>query len=83
MQGIVPVEVFSRPKRGFQVPLADWFRGELKGLFEERCLASGAKIQEFCRVETMKKYLELNQRGADHGNRLWMLLSLATWLERI
>lgn len=79
---LVPAEVLSRPKRGFQVPLASWFREDLRSAFVERCLSSDAKFLEVCRKEEVERYLHENDRGVDHGNRLWMLLSLATWLER-
>ncbi|MCK9361108.1 asparagine synthase (glutamine-hydrolyzing) [Patescibacteria group bacterium] len=79
---LVPAEVLSRPKRGFQVPLAAWFRSDLRSAFVERCLSSDAKLLEICRKEEVERYLHENDRGLDHGNRLWMLLSLATWLEK-
>ncbi len=79
---LVPSEVLSRPKRGFQVPLAAWFRDDLRSAFVERCLSSDAKLLDICRKEEVDRYLRENDRGVDHGNRLWMLLSLATWLEK-
>lgn len=82
LRDLVPNEIFARPKRGFQVPLADWFRNELRSVFVERCLSSDASIAQICRMDEMKKLLNENDKGRDHGNRLWMLLSLSTWLER-
>ncbi|MCR4256309.1 MAG: asparagine synthase C-terminal domain-containing protein, partial [Candidatus Uhrbacteria bacterium] len=82
MRDVVPADVFARPKRGFQVPLAEWFRDSLRSSFVERCLSSDAKLLTICRKEEVTRYLHENDRGIDHGNRLWMLLSLATWLER-
>lgn len=81
MKGLVPDAIFDRPKKGFQVPLADWFRGPLRSAFEERCLSSDAKLLDICERERVLYYLRQNDRGEDHGNRLWMLYSLATWLE--
>jgi asparagine synthase (glutamine-hydrolysing) len=82
LKGVVPKEVLSRKKRGFQVPLARWFRGELRPLIVERCLASGSSLQQVCDPVSVKRLLEENDRGTDHGNRLWMLLTLATWLNK-
>ncbi len=79
---LVPAEVLARPKRGFQVPLGTWFRLPLKPMFEERCLSAGSKLAQVCRPEEVKRLFNEHQRGTEHGNRLWMLLSLATWLER-
>jgi asparagine synthase (glutamine-hydrolysing) len=82
LRGIVPDEVFQRPKRGFQVPLAEWFRGPLKPLVRERCLASSGPLTQIVRPESVVRLVRENDAGADHGNRIWMLLSLATWLGR-
>ncbi len=82
VKDVVPAEVFTRPKRGFQVPLAEWFRGPLRSVFVERCLSTDVALANICRVEEMKRFLHENDRGRDHGNRLWMLLSLSTWLEK-
>jgi asparagine synthase (glutamine-hydrolysing) len=75
-------EILLRKKRGFQVPLARWFRAELRPVFVERCLSELSPISRICRIQEMKRYLQENDTGADHGNRLWMLLVLASWLER-
>ncbi len=79
---LLPEELFQRPKRGFQVPLAAWFRKELRPAFIERCLAASSPIAHVCKPAAMKRLLEQNDRGVDHGNRLWMLFSLSTWLSR-
>jgi asparagine synthase (glutamine-hydrolysing) len=80
MKGVVPEEVFMRPKRGFQVPLAAWFRGELRPLFVERCLTESSPLLTFMQKSAIERLLKENDRGTDHGNRLWMLTVLATWL---
>lgn len=79
---VVPPEIFERRKRGFQVPLAEWFRGELRPLFQERCLADGSPLRSISRKKTVEQYLFENDRGTDHGNRLWMLMVLSTWLKK-
>lgn len=79
---IVPKEVFDRRKRGFQVPLAEWFRKDLRSLFVERCLASGNALRTICQSSVIERYLKENDAGVNHGNRLWMLLMLGSWLEK-
>jgi asparagine synthase (glutamine-hydrolysing) len=81
LKGIVPDEVLTRQKRGFQVPLAVWFRGPLKRVFTDRCLDPQGPLAKIANLDAVKKLLETNNQGANHGNRLWMLYSLATWLE--
>lgn len=81
VQDLLPSEVGKRPKRGFQVPLAAWFRGPLRAAFVERGLES-AKVHAYIAKPRIEQLLSENDRGSDHGNRLWMLYSLATWLHK-
>jgi asparagine synthase (glutamine-hydrolysing) len=82
LKGVVPDDVLDRPKRGFQVPLAAWFRGPLNQFWKDRCLDPTAKISHYVRQDEAKRLFQENREGVNHGNRLWMLLSLALWLER-
>ncbi|MBP6944522.1 asparagine synthase (glutamine-hydrolyzing) [Patescibacteria group bacterium] len=82
LEDVLPKKIMQRKKRGFQVPLASWFRGELRPVFEERCLSVESPLRPICKLEAIKQILHQNDRGADHGNRLWMLLTLATWLQQ-
>ncbi len=81
LKGLVPDEVLTRPKRGFQVPLAEWFRGPMRQTFEERCCGADSELSLYIRPKAAQNLLAENASGHDHGNRLWMLLSLATWLQ--
>lgn len=83
LKGLVPDEVLHRPKRGFQVPLAEWFRSDLASYWKDRCLDPSASLHQYVRPEEAKRLFDENMRGADHGNRLWMLLALAVWLEQV
>lgn len=82
LQPVLPAEVLSRKKRGFQVPLAVWFRGPLKQLVRERCLSEASPLNAIMRREPIERLIGENERGMDHGNRLWMLLTLSTWLSQ-
>ncbi len=83
LQRIVPPEVLRRPKQGFQVPLAEWFRGPLKAVLYERCVGTQSPLTEMLDSHFIESLIVDNERGADHGNRLWMLFSLSTWLEKM
>jgi asparagine synthase (glutamine-hydrolysing) len=83
LRELLPSEVLNRPKRGFQVPLAEWFRGPLKSLVAERCLGQDSPLAKIVRREAVERLIKKNAQGFDHGNRLWMLLSLATWLGKV
>lgn len=79
---VLPEEVLGRKKRGFQVPLATWFRGPLKGLIRERCLSGTSPLRHIMRREAVERLIVENEKGSDHGNRLWMLLTLSTWVSQ-
>ena len=84
LTGFLPEDVLRRPKRGFQVPLASWFRADpLASYWKDRCLDPQSTITAYVKQDAIKALFEANMRGADHGNRLWMLLSLAVWLDGI
>ena len=82
LRGIVPSAVLSRKKRGFQVPLADWFRGPLNGYWRERCIDPKGPLAAYVQLPAVQRLFDENTRGTNHGNRLWMLLALSIWLSR-
>lgn len=82
LKGIVPDRTLALKKRGFQVPLAEWFRGPLGHLVRERCLGAAGPLSSILNLTEVERLIDENARGADHGNRLWMLLTLSTWLQQ-
>ncbi|MCC7522718.1 asparagine synthase (glutamine-hydrolyzing) [Candidatus Uhrbacteria bacterium] len=80
VKDLLPQDVLTRPKRGFQIPLAGWFRGPLRRAFVERCIGN-KKLEQYISPSVIETLVRENDRGSDHGNRLWMTYSLATWLE--
>jgi asparagine synthase (glutamine-hydrolysing) len=82
LRTIVPDEVLNRPKRGFQVPLAEWFRGPLRGIVRERCVDPKGPLSGIVQSDAVERLIRENDAGADHGNRLWMLLALSTWISQ-
>lgn len=80
LQGVLPPSIVHRRKMGFQVPLASWFRGPLRDAARERCLSHASPLSPLFVRKEMQRLFDENDRGTDHGNRLWMLVSLATWL---
>jgi asparagine synthase (glutamine-hydrolysing) len=74
----LPPEVAGRGKRGFGVPLARWFRGDLRELAHDVLLDS-----ELLRPTGVRALLDEHEaRRADHGHRLWTLLMLELWRRR-
>jgi asparagine synthase (glutamine-hydrolysing) len=77
----LPEQVAARGKAGFGVPLARWFRGELRGLTGDMLLGPDAETRYLLRPAAVEQLLtEHRDERADHGHRLWTLLMLELWL---
>jgi asparagine synthase (glutamine-hydrolysing) len=79
---LLPAEILGRPKHGFGVPLGAWFRGELRGMAEDTLLEN-PRIGRCVRREGLESMLRDHARGAaDHGHKLWTLLTHELWLRK-
>jgi asparagine synthase (glutamine-hydrolysing) len=75
-------EVAGRGKAGFGVPLANWFRGELRDLAGDLLLGDRARSRGQFRTRAVERLLADHVAGrADHGHRLWCLVMLELWLQ--
>jgi asparagine synthase (glutamine-hydrolysing) len=73
----LPPEVAGRGKSGFGVPLARWFRSDLRDVAHD-LLSSD---RGWFRPETVRRLLVEHESGrVDHGHRLWCLLMLELWV---
>jgi asparagine synthase (glutamine-hydrolysing) len=80
---LVGDETLHRRKMGFSVPLARWFRGELKPLFEERMFAKDAFVGELFETAPIRTWWDRHQSGvSDFAPELWALLVLESWGRR-
>lgn len=79
----LPKSIFTRQKMGFGVPIAAWFRKELKPLVHDTLLAPDARIAKFFRREVVAELCRSHEAcEQNHGYRLWSLLILEEWLRR-
>jgi asparagine synthase (glutamine-hydrolysing) len=73
-------ETTERPKMGFGVPLAQWFRGELKDYARDVLLDSRALGRDYFRAGAVEQMLDEHSSGTfDHAYRLWGLLVFEVW----
>lgn len=80
---LVPPRILRRGKMGFGVPLATWFRGDLRATVEER-LRSGARVHEYLDARAVGLVLDEHLQGrADRSPQIWSLLTLEIWLRRL
>ena len=78
---IIPAEVQRGAKKGFGVPIDAWFRTELRDYLRDNLLGPSARLGSYVDqgyVTTLvNQHLE---HRANHGHRLWALLTLERWL---
>jgi len=74
----LPSRSIKKGKQGFSVPLRDWFRGRLRD-FVHDTLASDLP-EEIFSPNIVQQTLDQHDRGTvDHANRIWLLLTFASW----
>jgi asparagine synthase (glutamine-hydrolysing) len=82
MRGILPDEIIDRPKHGFAVPLASWFRGELYGFARDLLLSNTCRQRGFFSSRYVETLLQQNASGRDLDLHLWTVLSFELWCRR-
>jgi len=76
----LPPALLTQPKRGFGVPLAAWFRGELYGYLHERLLSRRFLDLGFVSPDFVRYLIEEHRTGRrDNAHWLWRLLALDLW----
>jgi len=75
----LPAALLRAGKKGFNVPLQDWFSdGPASRLLERRL--EDSVLQDQIHTPTVLRMLEQHRAGSrDHGSQLWILLQLAQW----
>ncbi len=77
---LLPTEVITKPKSGFGIPLAQWFRGDMSGLLKEMLLGDCAVRRDLFNGQFVKRMVEEHIAGLrDWSSRLWSLLFLEMW----
>lgn len=76
----LPEEVLRAPKRGFSVPLADWFRNGARQQVHDGVLPLHSALTPFINENAARDLLDEHQLGkANHALRLWALWVLNEW----
>jgi asparagine synthase (glutamine-hydrolysing) len=76
----LPAQIAGRGKAGFAVPLAQWFRGDLRTLTRELLLGSDARSRGWFHAASVERLLDEHAtEQADHGHRIWTLVMLELW----
>jgi asparagine synthase (glutamine-hydrolysing) len=81
---LLPPALRKRKKHGFGVPLGHWFRHQLRSYVEETLLSPQARLRAYGNQEVIRTLFREHVDGArQHGDRLWLLLTLEVWLRML
>lgn len=77
LKGTVPQGVLERRKRGFAVPVAEWFRGELRAFAHDALF--GSQDDFLNRRFVARVWHQHQSRQRDWSALLWCVLMFRTW----
>jgi len=82
---VLPDELYTRPKRGFEVPLLNWFRTGLRSLIEDDLLSDNfvreQGIFDVEEIKQLKQQLFSNSPGEVHA-RIWGMIVFQYWYKK-
>ena len=80
LEKLLPEQNIHRRKMGFSVPLANWFRGELKDIAAEALLGKDFAGRGYFDADYVKTMWEEHQSGyRNYATNLWQLLMFELW----
>ena len=78
----LPQEVFSLPKKGFEIPIAEWLTGPLEDLTRRSIDAGRLGRQGIFQPELPRLwYDDLKAGRRDTSEKLWTLIAFQAWCE--
>ena len=80
---MLPRDIVSRPKKGFGVPLARWFRAELADPLADALNPSALRRDGLFRPDVVERLISEHRLGRhDHRKKLYTLLAFQLWAAR-
>ncbi len=84
LEPYLPRDILHRPKHGFVVPLAAWFRGPLRLRLRERLTGPTLRRSGLFEMAAVGRLLDRHQSGErDHSAVLWTLLMFEAFLREV
>ncbi len=79
----LPPRAISKPKQGFAIPLAAWFRGPLRDLAADTFASRAFRERGLCDPRAANDLLAEHLGGlADRREALWQVICLELWAQR-
>ena len=79
LRGRLPDSIIDRPKQGFDVPLAHWFRGSWSDYVRDILLSDTCRQRGIFNPRYIEKLLRVHDGGRDLEQELWTLVSFEQW----
>jgi asparagine synthase (glutamine-hydrolysing) len=79
LERVLPSSILHRSKKGFSVPVAEWFRGELKGFAQDALFRNDDGLLNSSFLDRCWKQHQRGQR--DWSALLWSVLMFRKWQE--
>jgi asparagine synthase (glutamine-hydrolysing) len=84
LQPHLPNDILYRPKMGFSVPLASWFRGPLKQRLHDAVLGEGLRETGIFDQRYLQRLYDQHQTGVrDNSASLWSLLMFESFQRQV
>ena len=84
MEPQLPADVLYRPKMGFSVPLARWFRGPLKQRVRDAVLGERLASTGWFNRDYLRHLVDAHQSGtSDYSAPLWAVLMFEAFLRNV
>jgi asparagine synthase (glutamine-hydrolysing) len=84
LEPYLPPEILYRPKMGFAVPLAKWFRGPLREPVKYAVLGPVLAETGWFNANCLRRLVEDHQSGRrDYSTPLWTLLMFESFLRNV
>jgi asparagine synthase (glutamine-hydrolysing) len=82
MKSKLPALILKRPKRGFDIPTHEWFRGVLRPLLLDTLASDAVRNSGIFNLAAVRQLVESHmERKQNVGYHLWGLMTLGLWLQ--
>ena len=82
LRGMLPDRILDRPKKGFGIPVAEWFRGPLKEQMQSVLSSDRLASDGFFEPAAVRRLVADHLSGRrDNRKQLWTLFAFELWHE--